>query len=88
MREKLMASIRQHVASEYPKEACGLIIQSGNTQKYICCRNIADNPTETFTMSPEDKKATEALGEIIMIIHSHPDVVQLIPSEIMLRSAG
>lgn len=81
MREKLLAAIRQHVAAEYPHEACGVIIQSGHDQVYIPCRNIADNPTETFTLSPEDNLAAQAQGDIIMVIHSHPDVVQLVPSE-------
>lgn len=81
MREKLMDAIRQHVAAEYPKEACGVIIQSGRTQTFIPCRNIADNPEEMFTLSPEDRMAARELGDIIMIVHSHPDVVQLVPSE-------
>ncbi|HDW2398923.1 TPA: Mov34/MPN/PAD-1 family protein, partial [Enterobacter cloacae] len=49
MREKLLDAIRQHVAAEYPKEACGLIVQSGQQQIFIPCRNIADKPEETFT---------------------------------------
>lgn len=51
MREKLMDAIRQHVAAEYPKEACGVIIQTGFSQTFIPCRNIADNPEEMFTLS-------------------------------------
>lgn len=82
MREKLLDAIRQHVAAEYPKEACGLIVQSGQQQIYIPCRNIADKPEETFTLSPEDQLAARARGEIIMLIHSHPDVVRLVPSEL------
>jgi len=81
MREKLLAAIRKHVASEYPKEACGLIIQSGRTQTYMPCRNIADDPMQDFTLSQEDKRAAEAQGDILMVIHSHPDVPQLIPTE-------
>ncbi|HGV0503528.1 TPA: C40 family peptidase, partial [Escherichia coli] len=82
MREKLLDAIRQHVAAEYPKEACGLIVQSGQQQIFIPCRNIADKPEETFTLSPEDQLAARARGEIIMLIHSHPDVVRLVPSEL------
>ncbi|SQA85922.1 Uncharacterised protein [Citrobacter freundii] len=74
MREKLMDAIRQHVAAEYPKEACGVIIQTGFSQTFIPCRNIADNPEEMFTLSPEDRMGAGELGDIIMIIHSHPDV--------------
>lgn len=81
MRKRLMNAIRKHVAAEYPKEACGVIIATGTGQQYIPCRNIASAPTETFTLSPDDRRRAEALGEIIMVIHSHPDVTRLVPSE-------
>lgn len=82
MRKKLMKAISEHVAVEYPKEACGVVVQTGRAQNYIPCRNIAENPCEAFTLAPEDRTAASEQGEIIMIIHSHPDVVQLVPSEI------
>jgi len=81
MRKKILDAIREHVAAEYPKEACGLIIQCGRTQKYVPCRNISEEPTAHFILSPEDKRAAESEGTILMVIHSHPDVPQLIPSE-------
>ncbi|KYP85543.1 hypothetical protein WB91_23335 [bacteria symbiont BFo1 of Frankliniella occidentalis] len=64
MREKLLAAIRKHVASEYPKEACGLIIQSGRTQTYMPCRNIADDPMQDFTLSHI------YVGENLMLHHN------------------
>lgn len=82
MREKIMDAIREHVAAEYPSEACGVIVQSGQSQEYIRCRNISDTPTTDFTLSPDDFAEAESQGEVLMIIHSHPDVVQLIPSEL------
>lgn len=81
MREKMMNEIRAHVSAEYPKEACGLIVETGTGQRFIPCRNVAENPADTFTLSPDDYLAASELGEIIMVIHSHPDVVQLVPSE-------
>ncbi|NIF20572.1 C40 family peptidase [Candidatus Pantoea multigeneris] len=81
MRKKVLEAIQQHVAAAYPNEACGVIVQNGRAQQYIPCRNTAEVPTENFTLAPEDFTAAEALGEVLMIIHSHPDVVQLIPSE-------
>ena len=81
MREKLISDIRAHVAAEYPNEACGLIVETGTGQRFIPCRNIAENPAETFTLSPDDYLAANEIGEVIMVIHSHPDVVQLVPSE-------
>lgn len=82
MRKKIMEAIRAHAEAEYPKEACGVVVQIGRRQEYLPCRNIADNPTEDFTLAPDDFTAAEAQGEVLMIVHSHPDVVQLIPSEL------
>lgn len=87
MREKILAAIRQHVAAEYPNEACGVIIETGKQQRYIPCKNIADKPTDYFTLCPLDYAAAETLGEVIMVVHSHPDVVQLIPRNSTASSA-
>ena len=81
MRQKLLDLIKQHVEREYPNEACGLIVDTGKIQKYIPCNNISDKPTEHFEISPEEQLGAEKQGEIIMIIHSHPDVPKLVPSE-------
>ena len=81
MRQKLLDLIKQHVEREYPNEACGLIVDTGKIQKYIPCNNISDKPTEHFEISPEEQLEAEKQGEIIMIIHSHPDVPKLVPSE-------
>lgn len=81
MREKIINAIKEHAAEAYPEECCGVIIETGTGQKYIPCQNISDKPKESFTLSPDDKIAASEQGEIIMVIHSHPDVVQLIPSE-------
>lgn len=81
MRKKLMDAIAAHAEKEYPRECCGLVVQSGNKQKYIECRNESVNPLDQFCMSAADYNAAEEVGEIIMIIHSHPDVPMLIPSE-------
>lgn len=82
MRKKIMAAITAHVEAEYPNEACGVVVQIGRAQEYLPCRNISDTPTESFTLAPDDYAAAEAQGEVLMIIHSHPDVVQLVPSEV------
>lgn len=82
MRKKIMAAITAHVQAEYPNEACGVVVQTGRAQEYLPCRNISDTPTESFTLAPDDYAAAEAQGEVLMIIHSHPDVVQLVPSEV------
>ncbi|MCX8581565.1 C40 family peptidase [Gilliamella sp. B3482] len=81
MRQKLLDSIKKHVESEYPNEACGFIVDTGKTQKYIPCKNMSDNPTEHFLISPDEQLDAEKQGEIIMVVHSHPDTPILVPSE-------
>ncbi|MEJ1267165.1 Mov34/MPN/PAD-1 family protein [Pantoea ananatis] len=61
----------------YPKEACGLVVQAGGNQIGVPCKNISDNPTEHFAISPEEKRDAEKQGAVLMVIHSHPDVLQL-----------
>ena len=81
MRQKLFNSILKHAENEYPNEACGLIVDTGKTQKFIPCKNMSDNPKEHFLISPDEQLEAEKQGEIIMIIHSHPDSPMLVPSE-------
>ncbi|MFC0179024.1 C40 family peptidase [Thorsellia kenyensis] len=81
MRKTVEQSIWQHVKAEYPKEACGVIAVKGRVQKYFPCRNLAQSPTEQFILSPEDYASAEDWGEIIAIVHSHPDATTQ-PSEL------
>ena len=71
MRQKLFDSILKHAENEYPNEACGLIVDTGKTQKFIPCKNMSDNPKEHFLISPDEQLEAEKQGEILMIIHSH-----------------
>ena len=73
MRKHIIATIQAHAAAEYPRECCGLLLAIGRAQKYFPCRNIAKEPNEEFRLDPEDYAAAEDLGEVIGIVHSHPD---------------
>lgn len=81
MQADIMQAIYAHAAAQYPKEACGFVVQNGRKIRYLPCRNIAENPQDNFVIPPQDYAQAEDLGEIIRIIHSHPDVPVLIPSE-------
>jgi proteasome lid subunit RPN8/RPN11 len=72
MNRKTIAAIRAHVIAEYPREACGLVVLDGQTERYMPCRNTAAG-TEHFILCPEDYAAAEDAGQIIAVIHSHPD---------------
>lgn len=73
MRKHILSAIQAHAAAEYPKECCGLLLAMGRKQQYFPCKNTATEPSEEFRIDPEEYAATEDLGEIISIVHSHPD---------------
>ncbi|UNH25099.1 C40 family peptidase [Moellerella wisconsensis] len=83
MRQKTLDAIMRHAESEYPNESCGVIAQKSRVEKYFPCRNLSLNPTEQFSLSPEDYALAEDWGTVIGIVHSHPDATTQ-PSELDL----
>ena len=73
MRKHILASIQAHAAEAYPNECCGLLLAVGRKHVYLACENIATDPTEEFRIAPEAFAAAEDQGEVIGIVHSHPD---------------
>jgi proteasome lid subunit RPN8/RPN11 len=66
-------SIRAHAVAEYPKESCGLIIAAGRRERYVPCTNTATTPTRDWRISKQEENAARDDGEIIAVVHSHPD---------------
>ena len=62
-----------HARAEYPREACGVLVLVRGRVRYWRCRNIAETPAEHFVMHPEDRAAAEDAGELVGVVHSHPD---------------
>ena len=58
----------KHVLEEYPKEACGVIVNN----EYVRCRNVASNPHTHFKISPLDYFDACKINTIQAILHSHP----------------
>lgn len=79
MLKRTINAIQDHARAEYPRECCGVIIKFGRSEKYIPCRNMSDDK-DNFKLSSEDYANAEDQGEIIAIVHSHPDYPP-IPSE-------
>lgn len=69
----LLETIRRHAAEDYPREACGLVIEREGRLDYQRCRNTACEPGEEFRIDPHDYAAVEDLGEVVAVVHSHPD---------------
>jgi len=57
-----------HAILEYPKEACGLLVDG----KYWPCQNVADNPELTFILNATDYMEAMLSGTIEAVVHSHP----------------
>jgi proteasome lid subunit RPN8/RPN11 len=73
MRETTRKAAEAHAAQEYPREACGLIISVKGKERYYPCRNVAESAMEHFTIAPEDYAAAEDIGDIVAVVHSHPN---------------
>lgn len=78
--KKTVDAIRSHAEKEYPKESCGLVVIKGGKQIYFPCKNLADNQLDHFIIDPEDYAKAEDMGEIVRVVHSHPNIAPL-PSE-------
>ena len=56
-----------------PKECCGLLLAIGRKQQYFPCINVSTEPNKEFRIDPEEYAAAEDVGEVIGVVHSHPD---------------
>lgn len=83
-------AIREHAANQFPKESCGVVIIVNGKERYYACENIAATPAEHFVMSPQDYARAEDLGEVVGVVHSHPNAAPE-PSEadrVMCEATG
>ena len=63
-----------HATEIYPEECCGLIIDLDGVETYCKCKNISGAyKTKSFVIDPLDYAAAEDQGEVLGIVHSHPD---------------
>lgn len=74
MKTETQQAIHAHAVAEYPRECCGLVVVAKGREVYRPCRNMAATPSEHFVLSPEDYASAEDAGEVVAVVHSHPDV--------------
>lgn len=66
---ELSAAIQAHARADYPKEACGLILDG----VYAPRKNIAQDPTQDFEIADAVMLKAHASGKLQAIVHSHPN---------------
>lgn len=80
MRKAILAAIRTHAIAEYPRECCGLVVSvEDGSEVYVQCRNTAAAGGQ-FVLPAEDYAAAEDVGQVLAVVHSHPDALPA-PSE-------
>lgn len=72
MKSATLNAIHRHAKTDYPRESCGLIVICKGREKYFPCQNTAHG-TEHFTISAQDYAKAEEQGDIVAVVHSHPD---------------
>lgn len=70
---QITAAIERHAIAEYPMEACGLVVVTRGRQAFIPCPNTASVAADQFRISAEAWAAAEDSGDVIAVVHSHPD---------------
>jgi proteasome lid subunit RPN8/RPN11 len=71
--ESVKARFVDHAKAENPREACGLVIIKHGKQIYKPCKNLARG-TDQFILDPQDYANAEEEGDIVAVIHSHPNI--------------
>ncbi|WP_272516917.1 C40 family peptidase [Providencia sp. PROV209] len=65
--------ILEHAKSMAPQESCGLIIRIDEMETYLPCVNQHADPENYFSISAEDYIQASQRGEVVAIVHSHPN---------------
>jgi proteasome lid subunit RPN8/RPN11 len=70
MLDQTKLDIIEHAKNEFPREACGLLLNVEGKEQYKPCRNIAERQID-FIIDPIDYAEAEDTAQIIAIVHSH-----------------
>lgn len=72
--KEILKEIEDHCRSNPEEESCGMVYRCGSSQllKVYKCKNTAEDPHETFRISPIDYLSCKEKGEAVCVYHSHP----------------
>jgi cell wall-associated NlpC family hydrolase len=57
----------------YPEEGCGIILNKRGKLIWRLCKNISDDPENSFIIDPTEYIKASLEGDIYSIVHSHVD---------------
>ena len=69
---KLHNEIITYSKSKEPQESCGFVVLVGSEKIFIPCENASEDKENHFEISPEDYIAASEKGEVLALVHSHP----------------
>lgn len=69
----MLSDILAHAACSAPMESCGYVVRTSQGEQYLACQNLSAEPTQYFRLLPDDYLRAQALGEVVALVHSHPD---------------
>ena len=65
--------IIQYALEHEPQEICGFVVFDGKENQFIPCDNQADDKDNNFEISDDDYIRAEKCGQIVAVVHSHPE---------------
>ena len=65
--------IIKYLFDKYPEEGCGLLVNKRGKSTWIPCENIAEDKEENFVISSTDYIKASLAGDLMAVVHSHPD---------------
>lgn len=85
---QLPEDIKHDIVKSFEKdiESCGFIFLCKGKLKYIPTKNVSDSPRENFIIDPKVYSKYSLLGDILFIVHTHPD--NTVPSEYDMQACN
>ncbi|MEH8077028.1 C40 family peptidase, partial [Gallibacterium anatis] len=69
----LNTQLLTYAKTQQPHEMCGFVVFEGKQQRFLPCRNVADDPENFFEIAAEDYINANQYDGIVAIVHSHPN---------------